>query len=57
MEEQNLDETGKFTYLGGVVITQGGGGEDIANRIGKARTEFRTLENMEISVLFNQNQN
>ena len=40
---QNLDETSKFTYLGGVVTTQGGGGDDITCRIGKARTAFRKL--------------
>ena len=40
----DLDETSKFTYLGGVVIiTQGGGGDDITCRIGKARTAFRKL--------------
>ena len=40
---QNLDETSKFTYLGGVVTTQGEGGDDITCRIGKARTAFRKL--------------
>ena len=30
---QNLDETSKFTYLGGVVTIQGGGGDDITCRI------------------------
>ena len=40
---QNLDETDKFTYLGKVVTTQGGGGDDIICRIGKARTAFRKL--------------
>ena len=40
---QNLDETRKFTYLGGVATTQGGGGDDITCRIGKARTAFRKL--------------
>ena len=40
---QNLDETSKFTYLGGVVTTQGGGGHDITCRIGKARTAFKKV--------------
>ena len=40
---QNLDEISKFTYLGGVVTTQGEGGNDITCRIGKARTSFRKL--------------
>ena len=40
---QSLDETSKFTYLGGVVTTQGGGGDGITCRIGKARTAFRKL--------------
>ena len=40
---QNLGEARKFTYLGRVVTTQGGGGDDIACRIGKARTAFRKL--------------
>ena len=40
---QNLDETSKFRYLGGVVTTQGGGGDNITCRIGKARTAFRKL--------------
>ena len=54
---QNLDETSKFTYLGGVVTTQGGGGDDITCRIGKARTAFRKVEqNMEILQLFNHDQ-
>ena len=40
---QNLDETSKFTYLGGAVTTQGGGGDDITCRRGKARTAFTKL--------------
>ena len=40
---QNLDETSKFAFLGGVVTTQGGGEDDITCRIGKARTAFRKL--------------
>lgn len=40
---KDLDETDKFTYLGGVVTAQGGGGDDITCRIGKARTAFRKL--------------
>ena len=45
IDEQDLDETGKFTCLGGVVTNGGarGGGEDIANRIGKARTKHGNL--------------
>ena len=43
VNDQNLDETSKFTYVGGVVTTQGGGGDDITCRIGKARTAFRKL--------------
>ena len=42
VNDQNLDETSKFTYLE-VVTTQGGGGDDITCRIGKARTAFRKL--------------
>ena len=40
---QNLDETSKFTYLGRIVTTRGGGGGGITCRIGKARTAFRKL--------------
>ena len=48
---KNLDETSKFTYLGGVVTTQGGGGDDITCRIGKARTAFRKLKSSNYSIM------
>ena len=38
-----LNEVEKFTYLGATVSNQGGGSEDIRNRINKARVSFMKL--------------
>ncbi|XP_033112168.1 uncharacterized protein LOC117113048 [Anneissia japonica] len=43
MGEQQLNEVDKYTYLGAIVSKQGGGGDDIINKIHKARISFMKL--------------
>ncbi|XP_033115324.1 uncharacterized protein LOC117115574, partial [Anneissia japonica] len=43
MGEQQLNEVDKYTYQGAIVSKQGGGGDDIINRIHKARISFMKL--------------
>lgn len=43
MDQNQLDEVASFTYLGSVVAVDGGMGEDVSVRIGKARTAFNML--------------
>lgn len=38
-----IKETGKLTYLGGVVNKDGGTDEDVKNRINKAKYSFKKL--------------
>ena len=44
-----LDCTSSFTYLGSIVISEGGAGKDIRSRIGKARTAFLKLRHIRTS--------
>ena len=43
LQQEEIKEVGKFTYLGSVVSKDGGADEDIKSRISKARHVFRTL--------------
>ena len=43
VDEDPLPYTDQFTYLGSTVRHDGGAGNDIINRIGKARNAFRML--------------
>ena len=43
IDDQELKEVDKYNYLGANVSKQGGGGDDIVNRIRKARVSFRKL--------------
>ena len=45
-EDEGLEEVDKFTYLGSIVSKQGGTEEDVAARIGKARSAFIALKNI-----------
>lgn len=40
---QALEEVDQFTYLGSVIVVDGGTGEDMKTRIGKARATFNIL--------------
>ena len=44
IDDQELKEVDKYNYLGANVIKQGGGGDDIVNRIRKARVFFMKLK-------------
>ena len=44
IDDQELKEVDKYKYLGANVSKQGGGGDDIVNRICKARVSFMKLK-------------
>ena len=44
IDDQELKEVDKYNYLGANVSKQGGGGDDIVNRICKARVSFMKLK-------------
>ena len=44
LDDQELNEVDKYNYLGANVSKQGGGGDDIVNRIRKARVSFMKLK-------------
>ena len=44
IDDQELKEVDKYNYLGAHVSKQGGGGDDIVNRIRKARVSFMKLK-------------
>ena len=44
IDDQELKEVDKYNYLGANVSKQGGGGDDIVNRIRKARVSFMKLK-------------
>ena len=46
LENQEIEEVDKFTYLGSNVDTEGGSDRDISIRIGKARSAFVLLNNI-----------
>lgn len=46
INEEPVEEVNKFEYLGAVVSDEGGGTQDINNRINKARTAFHRLKNI-----------
>ena len=43
-DDQELKEVDKYNYLGANISKQGGGGDDIVNRIHKARVSFMKLK-------------
>ena len=43
LQQEEIKEVDKFTYLGSVVSKDGGVDEDIKSRISKSRRVFRTL--------------
>ena len=52
IDDQELKEVDKYNYLGANVSKQGGGGDDIVNRIRKARVSFMKLKaNMEFKYI------
>ena len=50
----NLQQTEKFTYLGSIIRPEGGTKEDINNRLGKARAAFRNMDKIWRSTQFNK---
>ena len=44
LEGRDMEEVEKFVYLGAVVTTTGGAGEDICSRLGKAQAVFCNLK-------------
>ena len=42
----------KYNYLGANVSKQGGGGDDIVNRIRKARVSFMKLKQIQSSIIY-----
>ena len=44
IDDQELKEVDKYNYLGANVSKQGGGGDDIVNRMCKARVSFMKLK-------------
>ena len=46
LEGSDIEEVEKFVYLGAMVTTTGGAGEDISARLGKAQTVFCNLKNI-----------
>jgi len=46
LNEEEVKEVDKFTYLGSIVSKDGGADEDIKSRIGKARHASRSLNNI-----------
>ena len=46
LEGRDMEEEEKFVYLGAVVTTAGGEGEDICSRLGKAQAVFCNLKNI-----------
>ena len=53
IDDQELKEVDKYNYLGANVSKQGGGGDDIVNRIRKARVSFHEVKaNMEFQYIY-----
>ena len=46
LEGSDIEEVEKFVYLGAMVTTTGGAGEDISARLGKAQTVFCNVKNI-----------
>ena len=46
IDNEEIEEVDKFTYLGAIVSNEGGSTEDLKNRIGKARSTFARLRNI-----------
>ena len=46
IDDQDIEDVETFTYLGGIVTSAGGCDEDITNRLGKAKGQFRRLKNI-----------
>ena len=46
MYDQDIEDAETFTYLGGIATPAGGCDEDITNRLGKAKGQFRRLKNI-----------
>ena len=44
IDDQEIEDVNTFTYLGGIVTSTGGCDEDINNRLGKAKVQFRRLK-------------
>ena len=44
IDDQELKEVDKYNYLGANISKQGGGGDEIVNRIRKARVSFMKLK-------------
>ena len=44
LQQEEIKEVDKFTYLGSIVSKDGGADDDIKSRINKARHAFRTLQ-------------
>lgn len=44
IDDQQIEDTETFTYLGGIVTTEGGCDQDINSRLGKAKQQFRRLK-------------
>jgi len=51
----DLRQTDKFTYLGSIIKPEGGTKEDIHNRLGKARSVFREMNNIWRSTQYSTN--
>ena len=44
IDDQQIEDVKTFTYLGGIVTTEGGCDQDINSRLGKAKQQFRRLK-------------
>ena len=52
IDDQELKEVDKYNYLGANFSKQGGGGDEIVNRIRKARVSFKKLKQIWISNIY-----
>ena len=55
LEGRSIEAVDKFTYLGATMSTEGGGEEDIQERLKKARAVFRNLNKTWKSSVFSRN--
>jgi hypothetical protein len=55
LEGRSIEDVDKFTYLGATMSTEGGGEEDIQERLKKARAVFRNLNKTWKSSVFSRN--
>ena len=57
MAKGSIEEIEEFTYLGSVVSTRGGTGQDVEARLGKARTDYRAVDKLSKSKIIGRTTN